>query len=236
MPSRADVDRLVSSSRDIRALVARDLNAFWSTLDLSDPGAVRDALIAFMPSLVDLYGDVAATVAADWYADVRSAAGVVGRFTPVLAANVPASVIEPRIRYAARHLFTDTPDLARSFLVDAVGTYVLQSGRDTMIASASRDRWKPRIARVPTGATTCAFCLVLASRGAVYASVESAGKFNKYHNDCDCQVVPIGRGDDFPDGYDPEALLLQYQAAQQSAESGSFKGVIAELRVTQGTN
>ncbi|WP_279020462.1 hypothetical protein [Mobiluncus mulieris] len=42
------------------------------------------------------------------------------------------------------------------------------------------------------GATTCDFCLMLASRGPVYGSSETAGgEGNKYHDHCDCIPVPV---------------------------------------------
>ena len=61
-------------------------------------------------------------------------------------------------------------------------------------------------ARVLTGAENCGFCVVLASRGAVYKSARSAGLgkasevlgapdatgyLNTYHDNCDCLVVPV---------------------------------------------
>lgn len=57
-------------------------------------------------------------------------------------------------------------------------------------------------ARVPTGFETCTFCLMLASRGAVYHSRKAAGEFRHFHRNCDCKVVPS-----FED--DPEAELVQ---------------------------
>lgn len=55
-----------------------------------------------------------------------------------------------------------------------------------------------RWARVPTGEYTCAFCLVLASRGAVYHS-ESSAQLNGFdHDGCDCLIVPVYDEDDYP--------------------------------------
>ncbi|WP_419060046.1 hypothetical protein [Ellagibacter isourolithinifaciens] len=54
-----------------------------------------------------------------------------------------------------------------------------------------RDRDKGvTFARVPTGTETCTFCLMLASRGAVYHSRKTAGEFKHFHRNCDCKVVP----------------------------------------------
>lgn len=50
-------------------------------------------------------------------------------------------------------------------------------------------------ARVLTGARSCWFCVMCASRGPVYQSAKSAGDnkgpWNSYHDHCDCKVVPV---------------------------------------------
>jgi len=77
-----------------------------------------------------------------------------------------------------------------------------------------------RYARVPTGEETCDFCIMLASRGPVYHTEESAGAYDHYHAHCDCRIVPfwgtfeVGpsrRGSAMGvEGYDPDALYEQY--------------------------
>lgn len=214
------MDALLGLNRSIRNLTISDLNAFWNTLDLNAPVESRDRLLAFLPTLVAKYGDVAATVAADWYSNVRRAAGAPGLFTPSLATNTATAKIEGTTRRLASWLFTDTPDEMLTSLAGQMSKYVLQSGPNTIIKSAGRDPWKPRVARVPTGATTCGFCLMLASRGPVYASVASAGSLHKFHPHDDCQIVIVGRGDALPEGYEPAALYDQYQAMKAAGETG----------------
>lgn len=52
-----------------------------------------------------------------------------------------------------------------------------RSLNETIIANVGRDRDKGAMfARVPTGFETCAFCLMLASCGAVYHSRKTAGE------------------------------------------------------------
>ena len=50
-------------------------------------------------------------------------------------------------------------------------------------------------ARVLSGARSCWFCVMCASRGPVYRSAENAGDnkgpWNSYHDHCDCRVVPV---------------------------------------------
>jgi hypothetical protein len=62
---------------------------------------------------------------------------------------------------------------------------------------------------------TCAFCTMLASRGAVYLSRESALSA-KFHDDCDCVVLPFSDAGDIS-GY--EGALRGYNAAYYGARS-----------------
>ena len=53
-----------------------------------------------------------------------------------------------------------------------------RSLNETIIANVGRDRDKGAMfARIPTGFETCTFCLMLASRGAVYHSRKTAGEW-----------------------------------------------------------
>lgn len=56
-----------------------------------------------------------------------------------------------------------------------------------------------RYARVPTGSKTCAWCMMLASRGAMYYSEDTAKAGN--HNNCDCVFVAMPKGK-YVDGWD----------------------------------
>lgn len=78
-----------------------------------------------------------------------------------------------------------------------------RSLNETIVANVGRDRDKgARFARVPTGFETCTFCLMLASRGAVYHTRKTAGEFKHFHRRCDCKVVPSFERD-------PDAELVE---------------------------
>ena len=62
---------------------------------------------------------------------------------------------------------------------------------------------EPAFARVPTGAETCTYCLMLASRGFAYHSAKSAGHAD--HRGCNCAIVPGHKGDAV-EGVDEGAL------------------------------
>ena len=92
-------------------------------------------------------------------------------------------------------------------------------------------------ARVPSSREPCAFCLMLASRGGVYRSEKVAktgfsGK--KYHGDCHCVPVLVRGPEDYPKGYDPDALYDAYATARGAADSTSTPDILSALRQQQG--
>lgn len=101
--------------------------------------------------------------------------------------------------------------------------HISYSTRATIARNAEHDPAKPRYARVPQGTFTCAFCVMLASRGWVYPSEETARTAKgggAYHNHCDCMIVPEwDREVAHIEGYDPDKLYEMYQNGR--AESGS---------------
>lgn len=78
---------------------------------------------------------------------------------------------------------------------------------DRMTRNVSkRTRW----ARVPTGATTCPWCLLMASQGFVYTSAADAASAS--HSSCDCMIVPsFMERMTAVTGYDPDDLYRQWE-------------------------
>ena len=235
MPSRADVERFADANRNIRALVLAELAVLWRALDTQDADGTRDALLEAVPLLVAAYGEVAATVAADFYDELRDAARVAGRFSAIPVGGFDVEELAGQIRWSVGPLYSGNPDPAAALgrLELQVDEFTLQQGRETIAASASRDPAKPRWARVPMG-DTCKWCITLASRGPVYRSAESAGDGRKFHGKCDCQATPIWPNDPLPEGYDPDALYQQYRDAREAAGTGRLKPILAEMRVQTG--
>lgn len=213
------------------ALARGELEAFFLGLDLNRPELARDALLEFLPILAQEYGDVAATAAAEWY-EAQRAAQIGGSYAAVLGDGIEAAQAEGSVRYAAGHLFGDDPMQTLVLLSGSVQRFVLYGSRDTIARNAEHDPERPRFARVPTGAKTCAWCSMLASRGFVYMNRETAGiARDHYHDDCDCQVVAeFDKDAAHIDGYDPDGLYDQYMAARQATGSGNPKVIAAEMR------
>lgn len=93
----------------------------------------------------------------------------------------------------------------RTSAVSAASTamrLVVEAGREEVFGQASQDRRAIGFARV-TGPEPCAFCAMLASRGPVYKSADTAagGRWSeadesfKVHDACQCQIEPAYRLD-----------------------------------------
>lgn len=203
------------TNRQLVLLAQNDVTALWSALDTSgDPTRVRDFLLEFFPDVVQSYGDTAALLGADWYDMLRDVPPSASSFAAVTAAPAVTAQAQASARWALGPLFTDEPDptSALSRLMGVTQRLVLQPGRDTIWSAARTDPVRTSFARMPSGPTTCQWCVMLASRGFAYTSEVEAGQAREFHDNCDCVIVP-GRGvDDLPDDYDLNAYKDLYAA------------------------
>ncbi len=143
-----------------------------------------------MDGYIQGYDDIAAEFAAEWYDHRAEKSGIKLDQAITMTTYSPESV-DDVARYQAKKLL-DGDDAA---FAKACGEYarndLFRSLNETIIANVGRDKDKgARFARVPTGFETCTFCLMLASRNAVYHTRKTAGEFKHFHRHCDCKVVP----------------------------------------------
>ena len=207
------------ANRALVTLALRDLTDFWSALDTSrNPERVRDLLLQFFPDLVQSYGSTAAVLGADWYDMLRDVPVSAGSFKAVMAAPAGMDQTQASVRWAVGPLWESEenlfgvddagavsvvgtrtvdpdPDAVLERLMGSAQRLVLQPGRDTVWDSAFADPVRTGVARVPSGTDTCAFCIMLASRGAVYQSEVSA-------------ELVVGRGSNRT-GYDANGVRLR---------------------------
>lgn len=228
MPSRQELNRLSDAQRQLVAMARADLQMLFATLDPSRPEAFRDALLDIIPTLVREYGDLAAVAAAEWYEDVSPNAYL----ARTVDKGFPVGGVEQGIRYHVAPLFADDVSTALAGLSGAMQRYITYSGRATVARNVQLDPSKPRFGRVPSGAKTCAWCTMLASRGFVYLSRETAGiAADHYHDDCDCQVTPMWeRGNAAIEGYDPDRMYDMYLQARDAASGATDRDIAAAMR------
>ncbi len=202
----------------IDLLVARDIIRAWGLLHPAERLSVEliPELVALVTDVATAYGELSATAAADFYDYLAELAGT--RLPPAVPADPrpPAAQVKKMAIWATAPLRYAAPlvPLALQRLTGATQRLAQQPGRTTMLETARRDR--VRFARVPQGAETCAFCLMLASRGAVYATEAAAGAFDQWHDSC-------VTGSTLVDGPSTEAALRRW-----------YEGEVVVIRTTDG--
>lgn len=185
----------------------------------------REAAKLIMEGFVQGYDDVAAEFAAQWY-DHRAEQGGARLDQAVTMTTYGPDSVDAVARYQARKLAKGGDAAFAKACGEFARDDAFRSLNETIIANVGRDKDKGvRFARVPTGFETCTFCLMLASRGAVYHTRKSAGEFKHFHRRCDCKIVP-GFGDD-PDaelveGVRPEELYERYKQFKDIDEDESL--------------
>lgn len=178
----------------------------------------REAAKLIMDGYIQGYDDIAAEFAAEWYDHRAQKSGVALDQAITMTTYKPESV-DDVARYQAKKLAKG----GDAEFAKACGEYArndaFRSLNETIIANVGRDRDKgARFARVPTGLETCTFCLMLASRGAVYHTRKSAGEWKHFHRGCDCKVVPSFEDDPYAEvveGVKPHELQERYKVFKQ---------------------
>lgn len=187
MPTAAEVAEFRAAQQGITTLVERDLAAFFASLDLAKPEAARDAMLEYVPELIRLYGLGAASVAADWYDEVRVTDGARGRFRAKPAEPVDVEVrTASTVRRAAAYLFVEGKSgLMLPAVTDPATKYALEPARDTIANAAVADPASRGWRRV-TRPGSCDFCQTLSTR--VYS--HKTDHFDA-HGHCLCVAAPV---------------------------------------------
>ena len=234
MPST--VDEHVETMRDVRALTERALAAALSHVDeTTSYTEVRALVLDSVAAVVQQYGEVAGTVGADLFDELRAEAGARGRWR----AELPPGWTDRQIRSELVGAISKyrkeefTSDALYSSLRNPVDKLVLGQGRRAIAFNVSKDRrGGPAWAKVPVG-KTCAWCLMIASRGPVFYSERSANK--TFHGHCDCVAWPMWDGSKYPPGYDVDGLYAGYRhAADAVSGKATPKKILAEMRSQLG--
>ena len=197
--------------------------------------AAKDALFAIKERIHEYaltYGDAAAEVACEFF-DVVTELQELNAYL----AEFPPNWYNPRgtnsaVDRAGRvYLESEDTEKMKRMLMNQLKYEVGLAAHKATSHNVVRNKKRvPGIAyaRVPTGADTCAFCMLLASRGFVYTSMEAAEGLtpDHYHSDCDCVAV-AGRGDSRAEGYDEEHYWDIYESGleqkQKMVDDGDIK-------------
>lgn len=175
MPTSAEAARYKRANDDLAARIIRDLRRAWGAMEAVTPDDRRDVLLDITPGLARQYGAVAGTLAADYFEATTGARAFI--------AEPDEAAMTGSVRALAGGLYDGRGAQVLQAVTAATVRHALQAGRSTIHDSAARHRGI-RFARVPEPGA-CDWCRILASRGAVYASRETAGgEGNSYHDSC----------------------------------------------------
>ena len=181
---RAAVDFLTEEingiSADAQARVLKVLQGIqWTPENIAEcRELVLQALAAVMPT----YTDMAAQASADFYDAAREL--VVGEKMGAKAiSDYDPRKTEGAVRGFVRFVLRDDVQTFNDQVLQRIDYEMKRSANMSVVENGRRDPKRVRYARVPTGAETCDFCLMLASRGFVYQS-ESTASASHVHAGC----------------------------------------------------
>ena len=187
-----------------------------------------------MEGFVQAYNDKAAESASQWYDYRTEQGGARLRQAVTMTVYEPESVDEVA-RYQAKKLVKEGDEAFARACGEFARNDAFRSLNETIIANVGRrDRDRGAMfVRVPTGTETCTFCLMLASRGAVYHSRKTAGEWRHFHRGCDCKVVPSFEGDpdaELVQGVKPRELYERYKQFKEIDETEGLSSAEKDAR------
>lgn len=190
---------------DTTTTATADLVGYYQTIQNESPDAVAAQLRAAAPAVVAEYGEIAGTMAADWYEQTRPVTGFLATTaTPSIADALPGM-----LGWALQPLFADTGSDALTRLVGGVQRLVALFDRSTIDLNATRDPLAGTSKRLATS-SACAFC--------IYMAVATDAEHGHYHDHCNCLPAPEWKGDALPSP--PEAWQNAYESAYHAISRG----------------
>lgn len=168
-----------------------------AVLSVTNPREFAAVTLDTLPALVAELADVSAVIGAEMYETARDQAEARGNFTVDLAEPPPVEQVEVTTRWALAPMFNPESLLGAAeltaLITDRLGAgiprLVREGGRRTVTENTARDPAEPRYQRFLSARSKhCDFCQMLAGRGAVYHTEDSAGVGKHWHDRCHCYV------------------------------------------------
>lgn len=222
---RSWLDNYNSALRDISDGGQQALREQLRTVDYDRPmDEVRQDVTNIMEAVCATSTQSAALTSAGWYDGLRERSVGQSMGAAAVSGRNPASTAAS-VRAFLQRLIEGDYDAFEDLMCERLSYEVTRSAGNCVAENTRRDPHEVRYARVPQGDKTCGFCLMLASRGPVYYTEESAGMYLKYHAHCDCAIVPFfdtvpvyaedghylgRRSADELEGYNPDELYRRY--------------------------
>ena len=196
-------NKYITRLRKIDERAVEDCQKFvraWRERGVDNPQEIID----YCYSLVTKYGEAGSALACEWYDAI---AELSGKSLPPAVPAQTATYQETAIAVNGARMFSEKPEVTAG----AVQRLIKQASADTMAQNAKRDGL--RTAWIPHG-DTCAFCIMLASRGWEYGgNMANNGHVAHIHNNCDCTIGVKFASDTNYEGYDPDEYYDMYRDA-----------------------
>lgn len=188
----------------LRAGLSREIIALLSALfDTANADRVWPQIRAALAALIQQRHRTSAVLAGAYYGQARAEAGVSSSFIPITPADLAAELLNVALDATGIAVFKRAVLLGRTpeealrtagvTLSGAGSRLALNGGRDAIRGNVDADERAVGWARL-TDAHPCAFCAMLASRGPVYRSRQTA-EFHA-HDHCACMPAPAWSRDE----------------------------------------
>lgn len=216
LDSLSSAVNLLSDAAQAQASAA--LGRLLGEWDGDDIAALRTACVDVLSQLCAEFADLTAALGAEFYDEVRGMSGARGGFKARVESGFDPDAYEGGVRAMMDVLAKDRAATERfeREMLDRIDEECRRGANRCVARNARRDKLKPKFARVPSGADTCPFCLMLASRGFVYTSEDAA---SHAHRHCDCRVVPQFEGVSVA-GYDPDLYYEMWKHPERFEATG----------------
>lgn len=198
MASAAEVANFRRGFDSVDSALHRDVRRLLPAARKLAPADIRNLFLEVGPQLTDRYGALSAPIAAEFF---EASTGLPSRLAPL----TDHDAVQGSVRALAGGFWTPGREAAFQQIAASLVRHSLQAGRSTIAESAVRNRIT--YARAPEPGA-CKWCIMLASRGAVYGSARSAGEGNQWHDNCRCVAEPVTA--DGQVSYDVDAAYEQY--------------------------
>jgi len=176
--------RLQKDLAQLTGIAANDLRLLFRQFDTAE--AAREGLLDVLPRMVSIYGAAAATLAADYFDDLRDAAEVKGSFRAI-PAEPQTGGLDVLARWAVGPMFQAAPDPLAALSLAAGGAQrsIADAARLTVVESAIQDPRAQGWTRVGHG--ECDWCKQYLDGEVHYTE----GYDFQAHNNCGCTAETV---------------------------------------------
>ena len=182
---REAIDYVTREVNGVSAEAQAEVMRVLERIDWSDITAAREIVVQAVQMALANATTLAAQASADFY-DASRTLCIGEPMGAVAISGYEPEKTDRAIRSFVRFVERGEVEKFNDQVLQRMDYEVKRSAGNSMFRNGANDTRHPKFARVPTGAETCDFCLMLASRGFVYSSKMSAGgvKLDHYHAGC----------------------------------------------------